>query len=103
MVSLPHWKRCAWFALLPLYACAPLEPTPQQQSSQQQPSQQQVCAHQAGMQGQDHCYAVARPHSANDYPISYRAQMLQGHSTTIDRHALEAYSSVQRVRDSIIN
>ncbi len=89
MVSLLNWKRCAWLALLPLYACAPL----------QSPPPQQACAHQAGMQTQDYCYAVTRPHAANDYPVSYRVQAQGGRATAVDRHVLDSRSSMQRLLD----
>ena len=103
MVSLHNWKWCAWLALLPLYACSPLQALQALQQPSQQPSQlYQACTQQAGMLTPDYCYAVAHPHVVNDYPVSYRVQAQEGRATAVDRHALEARSSALRLRDSIV-
>ncbi len=72
-------------AALPLYACAPLQ-APQ--------SPPQACANRTTLQTQERCYAVARPHVENDYPVSYRADSEEGRATSIDRHTLAYRPSV---------
>lgn len=80
MAFLQNWKWCAMLIALPLYACAPLPP--------------QACS---GCLT-DSRYAVARPHSDNDYPVSYRFQAAdaEGRSRPVDRHTLSHSSSALR-------
>jgi hypothetical protein len=77
MASLQTWKWCALLIALPLYACAPLQAPPQPQ---------RACSDCTA----DARYAVARPHSGNDYPVGYKLQAAnaEGRSRPVDRHIL---------------
>lgn len=69
-----HWKWCSLLLVLPFYACAPLPP--------------QACVD-CATAVQVPRYAVARPHACNDYPVSYRVQVLDdGRTKAVDQHTL---------------
>lgn len=81
-----HWKCSSLLLVLPLYACAPLQP---------QADLPVTLVHEPR-------YAVARPHANNDYPVSYRVQVVdQGHSKAVDQHVLaHQYQSLSSQVDS---